>query len=73
MRNRDGQPVNISHNNETGEWQWAITCDDAWWMDAFPTKDEAVAHCNAMGWLIAFISANDKGDGSSDTNTQPTR
>lgn len=57
MKKRDGQPVNVSHNNETGERQWAITCDDAWWMDAFPTRDEAVDHCNAMGWPIAFISS----------------
>jgi len=52
MMQRDGQPVSIIHTNETGEWQWAVSCEDEFWMDAFPTEQEARNFVEAMGWPL---------------------
>jgi hypothetical protein len=49
---RDGEPVSIIHTNETGEWQWAVSFEDEFWMDAFPTEQEARDFVKGMGWPL---------------------
>jgi hypothetical protein len=46
--------VILDHNNENGEWVWAIRVFDypEFWMDAVPTKKAARELCRAMGWRI---------------------
>jgi hypothetical protein len=41
-------PVSLIHNNENGDWVWAVSVneDPEFWLDAFPTKEEAVKYCN---------------------------
>lgn len=53
---RAGEPVEIYETDETGEVQWAVTLKDGFWMDAFPTKEEAERLVDEMGWPI--IGAN---------------
>lgn len=54
---RAGELVKIYETDETGEGQWAITLEDGFWMDAYPTKEEAAQLVDEMGWPI--IGAND--------------
>jgi hypothetical protein len=42
--------VTICKTDETGEWVWAISADDEFWLDAFKTKKEVIALCKTMGW-----------------------
>jgi hypothetical protein len=50
--------VHVHQTDETGEVQWAISVvdDPEFWMDAKPTKKEAVALCRDMGWTATFPS-----------------
>jgi hypothetical protein len=36
-----------------GDFHYAITPGDCFWLDAFKTEQEAVAFCETMGWPIA--------------------
>lgn len=47
---RAGEPVEIFHTDETGEWQWVVSLEDGFWMDAFETQEEAESFVTAMGW-----------------------
>ena len=49
---RVGEPVVIYETDETGERQWAVALEDDFWMDGFPTKEEAEALVSEMGWEI---------------------
>jgi len=44
---KDKEQVYIHHNNELGDWVWAVglVSDTGFWLDAFPTKKEAVEFC----------------------------
>lgn len=42
--------VDIYKTDETGEWVWAVSADDCFWLDSFKTKKEAIALCKTMGW-----------------------
>jgi hypothetical protein len=42
-------PVEIVHSDETGEWVWVVTTDDCFWLDAFETREEAIAFCQTHG------------------------
>jgi hypothetical protein len=50
--------VFLNYNNENGEWVWSIQPFvvfgnlGEYWLDAFPTKKEAIACCREMGWRI---------------------
>jgi hypothetical protein len=46
--------VTIYHNNEAGDWQWSIdvNIDPGFWLDAFPTKQEAIKFCKKHGLKI---------------------
>ena len=47
--------VELTHNNDTGEWKWAICAvshDPGFWMDAKPTKKAALELCRTMGWKL---------------------
>ena len=47
--------VHVHQTDETGELQWAIAVDEdqEFWMDAKPTKKDAVALCRHMGWRVS--------------------
>lgn len=45
--------VGLHFNEEAEDWQWCVVTD-GFWMDAFPTRDQALALCKEMGWKIAF-------------------
>lgn len=50
--------VYIYKTDETGEVQWAIAVLDEsrsgnFWMDAKPTKKDAIALCRLMGWKVS--------------------
>lgn len=47
---RAGSPVKIIHSDETGEWLWAVTTEDSFWMDVFKTKQEAEDFITVMAW-----------------------
>lgn len=47
---RAGQPVQVFFSNETGEDLWAVSLEDSFWMDAFPTEQEALQLVEEMGW-----------------------
>lgn len=49
---RSGEPVEIHQSDETGEMLWAVSLEDGFWMDAFPTKEEAESLVAEMGWPI---------------------
>jgi len=50
--------VSIDHNKDIGELLWTIIADntDAFWIHAFPTKEEALAFCEECGWKITSVS-----------------
>lgn len=55
--------VVIEHRDDhsaKGDCLWAILPDvnPEFWLDATPTKDEAIAICEAMGWLIRMDCAS---------------
>lgn len=43
--------VFINHNDETGEWRWAVEVVDSngFWLDSFPTEDEAKQYIAEQG------------------------
>lgn len=46
----------LVRNNAAGVWQWSIVADElapGFWMDAKPTRREALALCREMGWKVA--------------------
>ena len=47
---RVGEPVVIYETDETGERQWVVALEDDFWMDGFPTKEEAEKLVSEMGW-----------------------
>ena len=55
--------VVIEHRDDhsaKGDCLWAILPDvnPEFWLDATPTKDEAIAICEAMGWPIRMDCAS---------------
>lgn len=46
--------VRVEYSTETGEHLWAVIAinTDSFWMDAFPTREEAVDFCNKMNWKV---------------------
>lgn len=45
----------LVHNSDSGVWQWSIVADElapGFWLDAKPTKEEALALCAEMGWTV---------------------
>lgn len=46
--------VSVKWSDEAGFFQWVIRVeeDPEFWMDAKPTKAQAVAICRSMGWRI---------------------
>jgi hypothetical protein len=42
-------PVEIVHSDETGEWVFAVSTDGCFWLDAFETREEAIAFCRTHG------------------------
>lgn len=50
--------VKVIYTTETGDPQWAICAahDPEFWMDAKPTKAEAINLCTEMGWKISYIT-----------------
>lgn len=46
--------VEICKTDEAGETRWVIVpeYDTGFWMDAKPTRKEAIALCREMGWKI---------------------
>lgn len=49
--------VHVFLSNEDGgadDWQWVITpeSDTSFWLEAFPTEDEALAFCKELGWPV---------------------
>lgn len=63
---RAGEPVDIYESDETGELQWVVALEDGFWMDAFPTKEEAERLVEEMGWPIIGASLT-----SPSTNCSP--
>lgn len=51
---QDQLSVLIEHSLETGEPMWAVRVldDPEFWMEAKPTKAQAMAVCQEMGWTI---------------------
>jgi hypothetical protein len=49
-----GLEVVVEQSSETGEPRWVVRVLDHpdFWMDALPSKQAALALCNAMGWTI---------------------
>lgn len=46
-------PVVIYHNNENGDWVWAVAVKGTdFWLSAFRTKKRAVKYCKRMGLKI---------------------
>ena len=39
------EPVTIVHTDETGEWVYAVSMADAYWLDAFKTMRQAEEFC----------------------------
>lgn len=50
--------VYIDHNADLGETSWAIIANetDGFWMDAFPSREEAIEFCKERNWKITSIS-----------------
>jgi hypothetical protein len=58
--------VGLHFNEEAEDWQWCVVTD-GFWMDAFPTRNQALTLCKEMGWKIAF-ETNDQTSESIDYN-----
>lgn len=54
--------VQIKETNKTGETVWAIESAERpdFWMTARQSKEEAIALCNQMGWIIESITVMEK-------------
>ena len=46
---QSGYVYDLIHNNDTGEWCWAISSRDDCWLNAFETKKAAVAWIKEVG------------------------
>lgn len=46
--------VSIIRSNETGEWVYAIACDQQpdFWFNAFKSQKAAQNFCNSRGWKV---------------------
>lgn len=46
--------VDVYLSDETGECQWVVEAldDPGFWLDAFPTQEEALELCKVMGWQV---------------------
>lgn len=46
--------VRVECSTETGERLWAViaTNTDNFWMESFPTREEAIDFCNEMNWKV---------------------
>lgn len=59
---RNQEPVVIYHNNDSGKnvytanWLYAVILQDDpdFWLDAFPTKKQAVAFCREHKLFLVF-------------------
>jgi hypothetical protein len=51
--------VHVHQTDKTGELQWAIAVDGdhEFWMDAKPTKKDAIVLCRDMGWIASSSRA----------------
>jgi hypothetical protein len=53
--------VFIDYNHDLGEPQWAVIDgadidSNGFWFDSFDSKEEAVAFCEEMGWIVERVS-----------------
>lgn len=50
-----GLGVHVYPSDEAGETRWVVTTPDGFWMDALPTKEQALHLCDVMEWMVLEI------------------